>query len=412
MKLNKSDLFDLTFRALGTNKLRSGLTILGVSIGVFSVVGVMTVLSAVRHSIDTGLNVFAANVFEISKYPAIRVDNGMDNKYRKRKNISPRQGLAFAELMQEDGLPVTLTAGDSGERIRYEDKKTGQNKRIIGTNENFLLTNKYELNYGRNLNISDLEFNRPVAVIGQDIEQELFPSENPIGKTIIANRNRYTVVGVLEKRGELFGNNTDNLVLIPITRFVANNWNSWRSMEMAVLAPSAVAMGEAQDTAIGYFRQVRGLEPEEDNDFEIYSNDSLLEAFAKIAVIIGTGGLIISAIALLCASVGIMSIMFVSVTERTREIGLRKSIGARKRDILLQFLLEAIALSLMGCFVGIVLGWLVGNTLAAQMNVPMIMPWFWIGVAISVCTMIGIVFGFVPAWRASRLEPVEALRYE
>lgn len=412
MKLNKSDLFDLTFRALGTNKLRSGLTILGVSIGVFSVVGVMTVLSAVRHSIDTGLNVFAANVFEISKYPAIRMDNGMNNKYRKRKNISPREALAFAERMEEEGLPVTLTAGDSGERIRYEDKKTGQNKRIIGTNENFLLTNKYELAYGRNLNISDLEFNRPVVVIGHDIEQELFPNEDPLGKAIVAARNRYTIVGVLKKRGELFGNNTDNLVLIPITRFVTTNWNSWRSMEMSVLAPSAIAMGEAQDTAIGRFRQVRGLEPEEENDFEIYSNDSLLEAFAKIAVIVGTGGLGISAIALLCASVGIMSIMFVSVTERTREIGLRKSIGARKRDILLQFLLEAIALSLMGCFVGIVLGWLVGNTLAAQMNVPMIMPWFWIGVAISVCTGIGIVFGFVPAWRASRLEPVEALRYE
>ncbi|MEX0322423.1 MAG: ABC transporter permease [Puniceicoccaceae bacterium] len=412
MKLNTSDLFDLTFRALGTNKLRSGLTILGVSIGVFSVVGVMTVLSAVRHSIDTGLNVFAANVFEISKYPAIRMDSGFDNKYRRRQNITPRQALEFADRMEEEGLPVTLTAGDSGERIRYEDKKTGQNKRIIGTNENFLLTNKYELNYGRNINISDLEFNRPVMVIGHEIEQELFPNENPLGKTIIAARNRYTVVGVLEKRGELFGNNTDNLVLIPITRFVANNWNSWRSMEMSVLAPSAVAMGESQDIAIGNFRQVRGLEPEEENDFEIYSNDSLLEAFAKIAVIIGTGGLVISAIALLCASVGIMSIMFVSVTERTREIGLRKSIGARKRDILFQFLLEAIALSLMGCFVGILLGWLVGNSLAAQMNVPMIMPWFWIGVAISVCTLIGVVFGFVPAWRASRLEPVEALRYE
>ncbi len=412
MKLHNTDLLDLTFRALGSNKLRSGLTILGVSIGVFSVVGVMTVLSALRHSIDTGLNVFAANVFEISKYPAIRMDNGMDNKYRRRQNISPRQGMEFASQMEAEGLPVTLTAGDSGERIRYEDKKTGQNKRIIGTNENFLLTNKYELSYGRNLNISDLEFNRPVAVIGHDIEQELFPNENPLGKTIIAARNRYTVVGVLKQRGELFGNNTDNLVLIPITRFVANNWNSWRSMEMSVLAPSAIAMGESQDIAIGTFRQVRGLEPEEENDFEIYSNDSLLEAFAKIAVVIGTGGLVISAIALLCASVGIMSIMFVSVTERTREIGLRKSIGARKRDILLQFLLEAVALSLMGCFVGIVLGWLVGNTLAAQMNVPMIMPWFWIGVAISVCTGIGVVFGFVPAWRASRLEPVEALRYE
>jgi putative ABC transport system permease protein len=157
---------------------------------------------------------------------------------------------------------------------------------------------------------------------------------------------------------------------------------------------------------------VRGLEPEEDNNFEVTSNDSLQEAFAKIATIIGTGGLLISAIALLCAGVGIMNIMLVSVTERTREIGLRKSIGARKKDILLQFLLEAVALSLLGGLGGIVLGWLAGNFVAAQMNVPMIIPWFWISAAIAICTLIGVSFGFFPALRAARLRPVEALRYE
>jgi putative ABC transport system permease protein len=411
MKLQTGDLFDLAARALGANKLRSGLTILGISIGVFSVVGVMTALSAVRQSIDTGLSIFAANVFEISKYPAIRIEDG-NPRWRRRPSIMPRQALEFAERMELQGLAATVHAVDRGERVRYEDRKTGPRNAIFGTNENFLLTNKYELAYGRNLTASDLEFNRPVIVLGHDIEQELFPDEDPIGRTVVADDDRYTVIGVLKKRGKLFGNSMDNIVLIPVTRFVANNWNWRRSMDIAVMAPSAVEMGPVQDTAIGIFRQVRGLEPEQDNDFEIYSNDSLQEAFAKIARVIGTGGLLISAIALLCAGVGIMNIMLVSVTERTREIGLRKSIGARKRDILLQFLLEAIALSLLGGLAGIVLGWVAGNFVAAQMQVQMIIPWLWISVALLVCTLIGVSFGFFPAWRAAQLRPVEALRYE
>ena len=412
MKLQKSDLLELAARALGTNKLRSGLTILGITIGVFSVVGVMTALSAIRQSIDTGLSVFAANVFEISKFPAIRFDGGSRANWWRRPNIKPRQAMEFAGRMEEMGLPVTVYARDGGERVRYEDRKTSPTNSIFGTNENFLLTHKYEIAYGRNITGTDLEFNRPVIVIGHAIEQELFPNENPLGKSVVADDNRYTVVGVLEERGKLFGDSMDNVVIIPVTRFVANNWHWRRSMEMSVLAPSAMQMGPAQDAAIGIFRQIRGLEPGEENDFEIYSNDSLQEAFAKIARVVGTGGLLISAIALLCAGVGIMNIMLVSVTERTREIGLRKSIGARKNDILLQFLLEAIALSLLGGFAGIILGWVLGNFVAAQMNVSMIIPWFWIGVALFVCSAIGIIFGFFPAWRAAQLKPVEAMRYE
>jgi putative ABC transport system permease protein len=411
MKLQLQDLLDLSARALGANKLRSGLTILGITIGVFSVVGVMTALSAIRQSIDTGLSVFAANVFEISKYPAIQFEGGRD-KWRQRPNIQPRQAMDFAERMGEDGIPVTIYGVDRGERIRFEDRKTSPNNAIFGTNENFLLTNKYDIAYGRNLTPSDMEFNRTVIVLGADIVEELFPDQNPIGKSVVADADRYTVIGVLEPRGKMFGNSMDNIVLIPVSRFVANNWSWRRSMDISILAPSAAEMSMTQDMAIGHFRQVRGLDPEEENDFDIYSNDSLQAAFAEVAKVIGTGGLLISAIALLCAGVGIMNIMLVSVTERTREIGLRKSIGARKRDILLQFLLEAVALSLLGGFAGIILGWLLGNLVAAQMQVPMIIPWLWIGVALGVCTAIGVGFGFFPAYRAAQLKPVEALRYE
>ena len=411
MNLQLQDLLHLSARALGANKLRSGLTILGITIGVFSVVGVMTALSAIRQSIDTGLSVFASNVFEISKNPAISFEDNR-SRWRRRPGIQPRQALELADRMREEGIPVTVSAVDRGEAVRFEDRKTAPNNAIFGTNENFLLTHKYDIANGRNISLSDMEFNRPVIVLGADIAEELFPDRDPIGKSVVADDNRYTVIGVLERRGKLFGSSMDNIVVIPITRFVANNWNRWRSMDIAVLAPSAADMGWTQDLAIGHFRQIRGLEPEEENNFDLYSNDSLQAAFAEIAKVIGTGGLLISAIALLCAGVGIMNIMLVSVTERTREIGLRKSIGARRRDILRQFLLEAIALSIFGGFGGIVLGWAVGNFVAAQMNVPMIIPWLWISVALGVCTAIGVVFGFFPAYRAAQLKPVDALRYE
>ncbi len=411
MKLQLRDLLGLSVQALGANRLRSGLTMLGITIGVFSVVGVMTTLSAVRQSIDSGLSVFAANVFEISKYPAIRF-NDSRSEWRRRPNIKPRQAEEFSRRMLARGYPATVYGVDSGERIRFEDRSTNRTMEIFGTNENFLLTHKYEMAVGRNISATDLEFNRPVIVLGAEPARKLFPDQDPLGKSVVADDHRYTVIGVLKGRGKRFGENLDNLVLTPLPRWVANNWGPWRSMEISVLAPDAPSVAEAEDAAIGQFRQVRGLLPEQENDFELYSNDSLQEAFAEIARVVGIGGLLISAIALLGAGVGIMNIMLVSVTERTREIGLRKSIGARRKDILLQFLLEAVALSLLGGIFGILLGWGVGNLVAAQLSVPMIIPWFWIGAALFVCSTVGITFGFFPALRAAGLRPVEAMRYE
>ncbi len=411
MKLQLPDLLHLSLRALGTNKLRSGLSILGITIGVFSVVGVMTALSAIRQNIDSGLSVLAANVFQVSKYPAIRFRGNWSN-WHKRPNITPDQGLEFAGRMEESGVIVTLLAEDGGERVRFEDRMTPSNKTVVGTNGNFLLTNKYDLAYGRNLTPSDLEFNRPVIVLGHDIADRLFPDRDALGRTVVADDDRYTVVGVLAQRGKLFGKAMDDLALIPLTRFVENNWHRWRSLEMAVMAPSTAAMDEVQDVAIGHLRRVRGLEPGEENDFELFSNESLRAAFAEIAAAVSTGGLLVSAIALLCAGVGIMNIMLVSVTERTREIGLRKSVGARRRDILLQFLFEAVGLCLLGGLFGILLGVLAGNFVAAFMKVPMILPWPWIAAGLAACSAVGVGFGFFPSIHAARMKPVDALRYE
>lgn len=411
--IRKLDIFKLSVQALGANKLRSSLTMMGIAIGVFSVVGVMTALTAVRESIDSGLSFLGANVMQVSIQPPVQIGGiNADRSWRRRPAITPRQAQEFVRQMEMEGLPTTLLGNDNGKRVRYGENVTSPRIQVVGTNENYLLTHKFDIAYGRNLNPLDIEFNRPVAVIGHEIEDELFPHENPLDKTIVIDGQKFVVVGVLEQRGELFGNSLDNRVLIPVNRFVANYWNRWRSMGLSVQAPSTAAMGSTQDLVIGHFRLIRGLEPGQPHDFEIFSNDSMQEAFEEIAVTVGTGGLFISAIALLCSGIGIMNIMLVSVTERTREIGLRKSIGARKNDILFQFLLEAIFLSLIGGFFGILLGIGVGNLVAAQLGVPMILAWNWIITAILVCSAIGIGFGFLPALRAARLKPIDALRYE
>ena len=408
--LRPVDLFLLALNSLGSNVVRSLLTILGVSIGVFSVVIVMTALSAVRQSIDNELKVFGANVLQVSRNSALEANHGP--RRSRRPPITPKQALDFKEMMDAEGLPTSIMAEDRGERASYREKRTNPSFTIIGSNENFLLTNKYELEAGRNLTLGDIDFNRPVAVVGQDLVGELFPNEDPLDKLILLDGNRYLIVGILAERGEIFGQAMDNIALIPFPRFVANNWNHWRSMDINVQAPSPEEMPSAENTIIGAMRLARELEPEDENNFEITSNEALQAIFAEIALLVGMVSLGVSGVALVCAGVGIMAIMLVSVTERTREIGVRKALGARKRNILLQFLLESVFLSEAGAAFGILGGVVLGNVIATFLNASMIIPWFWMTAAVIVCSIIGVGFGLYPAWRAAKLDPVEALRYE
>ena len=411
-RIRPLEIVSMGLASLKSNKLRSSLTILGIAIGVFSVVGVMTALSAMRSSIDKNLEVFAGGVFQISKYPAVRINDGWWN-YRDRPRIDYRQSRRFKMLLEsESDNIVCIYLGDGGEIARYKDRKTARNLRVIGTNENYLECFPMDVEFGRNLTSEDVEFNRTVTLIGSEVANALFPDENPLGKLIVQRGTKYTIVGVLKEKGQSFGSNPDQMVMIPITRFLSIRAHSNTTLSLAVKAPSIELMGEAQDQAIGQLRVVRGLEPEDPNNFDITSNDAIKDMFDTIASMIGKGGLLISAVALAVAGVGVMNIMLVSVTERTREIGIRKSIGARKKDILKQFLLEAIFLCEVGGAVGIVLGVIGGNIIAKLSNSAVIFPWFWTGVAIATCSLIGIVFGMYPAYKAAKLHPIDALRFE
>lgn len=409
-----SEIIRIALSSIGVNKLRSLLTMLGIAIGVFSVIGVMTAVTALRNSIESDLSFLGSNMFQFAKYPAMGgPDNGARRRlYALRRDITYRQAERYRELMADVTDVICLKAFTGGVQAVYNGRKTAPSLSLGGTDMNFIISNQYEIATGRNLSREDVEFVRPVVVIGQDLVSKLFPSEDPLGRQLRMGDRPYTVIGTLASKGSSFGQSQDETAIIPISRFLADFGSERRSINIATQAPSQQLYNDTVDKAITAMRIARELRPADPNDFELYSNDSMLAAFGQIADKFGKGSFVISAIALLAAGVGIMNIMLVSVTERTKEIGIRKSIGARRRSILFQFLIESLVISLVGGLIGIAMGLAVGNLLALAMKASFVVPWLWVGIGISVCGAIGVGFGFYPAFKAARLDPIEALRFE
>jgi putative ABC transport system permease protein len=407
------EILRIAFASIGVNKLRSILTMLGITIGVFSVIGVMTTVTALRSSIESGLSFLGTNFYQFGKWPTGLSGGTNRRKIEMRRNITLAQAMRYQQLMKGTTDVICLKVFDQGgEQAVYNGRKTTPDVSFGGTNEYFLNANQYSIELGRNLQAEDIELGRPVIVIGQDIVKRLFPAESPLGKTIKIAQRTYVVIGTFAEKGSTFGQSGDNLAMIPITRFFSDLGSENYTVNIATEAPSHIVYNETMNKGLTAMRVVRGLKPEDENDFELYSNESMLGAFAKVADVITEGSFVISGIALLAAGVGIMNIMLVSVTERTKEIGIRKSIGARKKSILTQFLIEAVAISLVGGVFGIALGVGVGDLVAMWMKAGVVFPWDWAVLGLVVCSGIGVGFGFYPAWKAASLDPIEALRYE
>ena len=407
------EILTMALAAVGANKLRSALTMLGITIGVFSVISVMTAIGAMQRSIESGLTLFGSNIFQFAKYPVTVNAGGKGaEKYDNRRDINYRQAQRYAELMEPYAAEVCLKVFDFGKQAVYNGVKTTPSLTVVGTNKSFLAANAYTLAYGRNLNDEDVALSRRVVVIGREIEQRLFPHESPIGRVIKLAGHTYTVIGVMGERGSAFGQSQDDIAALPITRYFEDFGSANRTINVATQSFSQMDYNRTFDRGVGAMRIARGLRAEQPNDFEIYTNDSLKSAFVSIAGVIRIGAFVVSTIALLAAGIGIMNIMLVSVTERTKEIGVRKSIGARKRDILRQFLAEAVFISEAGGLLGIILGVVGGDLLALWLKVNLIFPFGWALAGLIVCSGIGIGFGLYPAYRAASLDPIEALRYE
>ncbi|MEP6698883.1 MAG: ABC transporter permease [Verrucomicrobiota bacterium] len=405
----------MALTSLGANKLRSALTMTGITIGVFSVISVMTAIGALQNSIESGINFLGSNIFQFAKYPANMSAGGSgQKKYENRHNITYKQAQRYYELMEGSAKEVcfkTFGHDFKGQAV-YNGVKTPASLTVAGTNSGFLAANAYSLGYGRNLSEEDVKLSRRVLVVGKAIEKRLFPHETPIGKVIRLSGHLYTIIGVFAEKGTSFGQSQDDMCIMPITRFFEDYGEAKRSVNIATQSLSQESYNRTLDKGIGAMRMARNLDANQPNDFEIYSNDSLKSAFTSVAGVVRVGAFVISFIALVAAGIGIMNIMLVSVTERTKEIGIRKSIGARSRDIMRQFLTEAVFISEAGGILGILLGVIGGDLLALWLKADLIFPFGWAIAGLIVCSGIGIGFGYYPAYRAAKLDPIEALRFE
>ncbi|MDQ2867016.1 MAG: ABC transporter permease [Verrucomicrobiota bacterium] len=403
----------MALQSLGANKLRSALTMTGITIGVFSVISVMTAIGALQTSIESGISFLGSNIFQFAKFPPNGNAGGnVAKKFENRRNVSYRQALRYYELMEGIAREICLKTFDFNGQAVYNGVKTPPSLTVVGSNRSFLTANAYTLEYGRNITDEDVELSRRVLVVGKAIEKRLFPHESPLGKDIRLSGHTFTIIGVMAEKGTSFGQSQDDICVMPITRFFENYGEAKRTVNIATQSFTQENYVRTLDRGVGAMRIARGLAANEPNDFEIYSNDSLKSAFTSIAGVVRIGAFVISFIALVAAGIGIMNIMLVSVTERTKEIGVRKSIGARSRDILRQFLTEAVCISEAGGILGIVLGVIGGDLLAVWLKVDVIFPFGWAIAGLVVCSAIGIGFGFYPAYRAAALDPIDALRYE
>ena len=396
--------------AIRQNKLRSILTLLGISIGVFSVIGVMTAIRTLESSVESGLNVFAANTFVIQKYPSIQIGR-RDKKIRNRKNIDYDQ---YKKLKERAKLPVlvSVSEGSSIRNVKYKGTSVKNYVSLLGGDEGSIRMYKTFISDGRNIAPDDVRYARNVCVLGMDVVDRLFPFEDPISKKIQIEGLNYYVVGVTERQGEAFGQSQDNYIAIPITNYLQKFSNKWTTLSINVEAASEKDYDKTREEVIGIMRTIRKVKAGEDNDFELETNDEMIETFSGFTGGIKLFALSVSIIALVVAGIGIMNIMLVSVTERIKEIGIRKAIGATKRDILTQFLMEAVFLSEFGGVVGIIMGIGAGNLVSFIFNIPAVIPFDWAIIGLLVCSVIGIGFGIYPAWKAAQLDPIESLRFE
>lgn len=398
--------------ALRTNKLRSILTLLGIAVGVFSIIGVMTAMGVLLNSIESGMNALGVNTFQVQKYPMFQTGDPKEwAKFRNRRKITFDQALrvkASASMAKAVGI---FCFGDEKVVTTPSGQKTNPNVAISGRDIEGFTANSWTIDDGRVFSSSELELAKPVAILGAGLVKRLFPKTDPINQTIRIDGRQYQVIGVVQSRGNMLGGDQDYFVVIPLTTFF-NIYGKDRDVYIKVVSRDAEKMDDCIEQVTSILRTARHVPPGQEDDFFIWSNDSVLTQFNDLTKYVRLGIMLVSAIALLAAGVGIMNIMLVSVTERTREIGIRKSVGAMKKNILTQFLLEAVVLSELGGIIGIILGIVAGNLAALLLEVPPVIPFDWAAIGFIICSIVGIVFGVYPAWKAASLDPIESLRYE
>jgi putative ABC transport system permease protein len=402
----------MALTAVAAHKLRSALTLLGVLVGVFSIVAVMTAMRVMQTVVEAELSQLGDQTFMVRKFPTVlfSMPEGIE-KIRRRKNITLQEGRRLMDnvtLAKGIGVESYFWAG----QIQTRYKRTAPDVRLYGETPGSFPARNWVVQVGRGIAEADVEGARDVCVLGNSLARTIFPASLPVGEQVKIGGLNYTVVGVLQPKGGSLGGDQDNFAIIPITTGLNRFGYIWRSLSILVQARDRATYDACVEEVRGLLRIIRRVPPGEPDSFDIASNDSLIAQFKAFTLTVRIGVAVISSIALLAAGIGIMNIMLVSVTERTREIGIRRAVGAKKRNIMTQFIIEAIVLCEIGGVIGVVCGILGGNSTAYFFKLEPVIPLDWMALGLLICSVVGVVFGTYPAFKAANLDPIESLRYE
>jgi putative ABC transport system permease protein len=396
-----------------TQLLRTILTVLIIAIGITALVGILTVVAALENTLSADFASMGANTFNINQYENTTRNRGNDVREIINPIISYPEAVAFQEKFKypftETSLSFTAT---SRAEVKYEANETDPEITVVGVDENFIPNSGLETSLGRNFNGFDIDNNTYMCVVGSDFEKGLLKDVNPINKIISIRGAKFKVIGVLKEKGSTFGNSQDLRVLIPIqvarSLFTAPNIN----YSLSIMVNKKELLDQAIDNATSTMRRVRKLSPVKDNNFGVVRSDDLINRILSITQYLGLASWLIGVITVLGSSIALMNIMIVSVTERTREIGVRKALGAKKSTIAFQFFIETLLIGQLGGLVGIIFGILIGFGIATAMDFAFMIPWGAIMAAFITSFIVAIVSGLYPAIKAAVLDPIEALRYE
>lgn len=402
----------IAFRAIRSNKLRAILTICIIAFGIMALVGILTAIDAIKSSLTNQFTMMGANSFTIaSRGMNIQIGN---DRYRAKNytRISFREAQEFKERFTEAAWVSISYNASSLATVKYNLEETDPNVRLLGVDENHLTVAGYEIETGRNFSADEIQLNMHNVLIGSDVVKDIFPSGvNPLGKVITVAGMKLQVAGVLKAKGSGL-NNPDRICFMPVTtaRQYFSRPNQTFSLTVMPINPVNLDMMTGEAEAV--FRTIRNLNPRDESDFNISKSDNIVNMLLKNIRYVTLAATVIGIVTLFGAAVGLMNIMLVSVTERTREIGVRKAIGAKTQTIKYQFLFESIMIGQLGGIFGIILGILIGNIVSSMLNSSFVVPWIWVFTGIVVCFIVGVVSGYAPAVKAANIDPIEALRYE
>ncbi|MGB0981232.1 MAG: ABC transporter permease [Winogradskyella sp.] len=403
----------IAFGSIKSQLLRTILTVLIIAIGIMALVGILSLIGALENTISSNFSSMGSNTFNFQRYEF----TAQRQSSRERQKINPVINYRNVKDFEDNyEFPFTKVAvsfyGTFGAEVKYENKKTDPEVTVIGANENFIENSGLEVENGRALNVFDIENSNAVCVIGSDLQKALFPDDNPIDKTISIRGSKFKVIGKLKEKGATFGNNQDLRVIMPLQKARSIFTNPNINYTLSVKVDKSDMLEGAQDDAILAFRNIRGLNPIEANNFGIERSDDLLNRMAENTMALYIAAWIISIVTIFGSTIALMNIMLVSVTERTREIGVRKALGAKRKTISFQFFMETIIISLFGGLIGILLGILAGFGVSMIFELDFSMPWFAMFCATLISLIVATISGLYPAIKAAKLDPIESLRYE